>query len=214
MAIEIPACNDSQRDLLRKILLSLPDISGAGPTLIAGNNITLTPGSGSITIARSPLSVSDGLFWIIDLSGGPIANFVQSGYSSGLEFPVGVPSSIVTNFILPIETSLTVNPVLRCSYFVSTNGLGNGDIRLRLNCKYLASGDLATAANDEILLQTIPIIDTLDLTGDFSFTLNSALISTNDVISFQLERLWGDPADTFAGSIAVIFESRFNFTMI
>ena len=78
-------------------------------------------------------------------------------------------------------------------------------VRWQLSVKYKAETEDISGASDEVLLQTQVLATEVANSRQTTlfFTLDRTLISNQDVIHLNLERLGGDGADTYGSDIAV-----------
>ncbi len=141
---------------------------------------------------------------------------VQSGYFRCFEL-VGTGASIkevIADMNLDREVLLgSVNPVVQVFAIVTTTGGGDGDAKLTLNVRYIATGESATKTVDETLSVTKTITNTLDLTYDFTFTLDRTKMAASDKVSMELGRNPADAADTYSGHLGIaIGSSRLEYS--
>lgn len=145
------------------------------------------------------------------VAGGESPAEVELGDMVSFEFRDGFEESTTGNMQVPLAIDLTINPVLVIQFGVTKAGDASQAVQLRLNIKYIAEGELATKANDESLLHTVDITNTLEAIHTEEFTLDRTKIAVNDRISFRLTRLDNADPDTFTGDIAIIELGRFDF---
>lgn len=141
-------------------------------------------------------------------SGGP--SVVQSGDLLVFKLPDGNIVGVKGDYPLDSTVDLSsTNPALRVPFVVVTAGTGNANIRMRLSVRYIDVTELSTKTLDETLEQTVAVINTVAQLHEFTFTLDKTLIVAEDLISFFLERVGTDAADTFTGEIGVVEHSSF-----
>ena len=89
-------------------------------------------------------------------------------------------------------------------YSTSAPNVGEA-VRWQLSVKYKAETEDISGASDEVLLQTQVLATEAANSRQTTlfFTLDRTLISNQDVIHLNLERLGGDGADTYGSDIAV-----------
>ena len=78
-------------------------------------------------------------------------------------------------------------------------------VRWQLSAKYRAEGESVAGGADEVILQT-QVLTTLVANSrqtTLFFTLDRSLISNEDIIHLNLERIGGDAADTYGSDIGV-----------
>jgi len=124
-----------------------------------------------------------------------------------------VTEGAVSHFMMPRDVDLaTTNPVIMYCFVRSSAGAGNADIRLQLTCRYVAVTESITKTADETLLITAPIVDTAnELQAHVMFTLDRTKMEAADHVSLHLERLGGDGADDFTGSVGLMQDLRFQY---
>lgn len=148
--------------------------------------------------------------WVTGNSPSPslvIANDIRH-----YQLPNNLTRGVIGLFLLPQDVNLTENPLLAFGFTVLNAGAADADVRLRVTTKYLAVGDLESAAASETLLQTVPVINTVDRIHMATQLLNRALIAAADQVFVSLERLGADAADTFTGDIGILESgSRFGY---
>jgi hypothetical protein len=99
----------------------------------------------------------------------------------------------------------TIDPVVAFIIY-STGAPTVGEaVRWSLSTKYKAEGEQITGASDEIILQTQVLTSLSGNTRqtNLEFTLDRTLISNQDVVFLNLERIGGDVLDTYGSDIAV-----------
>ncbi len=146
-----------------------------------------------------------------DPSTGP--SEVTTGDLLAFELTNGATKAVLLDSHRPVDMSLVVNPVIHFHFVVTNTGSGNGNVRFQLAIKYIADGELTTKANDETLLATVAVINTLNEHHSHTFTLDVSLITAADRhFSFKLERLGADVLDTYDGAIGILTASTLVFT--
>lgn len=148
-----------------------------------------------------------------DWDSNPVAPPVEvvSGDILTFEFQDAGPiRSVIGAVNYPNNQAPIFNPVLIVPLVVTVTGAGNGNVVLRLHAKYIASGELTTKADDETINMTVPLINTLHQKHEVEFVLDKTLISAGDYVSFKLERIHTDAADTFTGRFGVTEIAEFD----
>ncbi len=130
---------------------------------------------------------------------------VTSGDFSVFELRDGVIDGVLGDYRIQSTVDLsTVNPTLTICFVPTVTGAGNANVRFQLTMRYVTVGELTTKTADEILLETVAVIDTADEMHIVTFTLDRTKMAANDTTSFDLVRLGGDAADTYTGRIGII----------
>jgi len=138
---------------------------------------------------------------------------VQGASTQGIELIKAANRTTVCTVEFPLSANLDVNPILPVKYFISTTGGVALGVQLQLEARYITTSELVTKAVDETILSTLAVTNTLNRMDVVNFTLNRALISPGDTISFALTRLTADVADTFTGRIAIIIDGKLTYSI-
>ena len=155
------------------------------------------------------VNISEQVDWDADTPTSPTT--IQSGDLFGFELINSVTRSVVSNFEVPKNSDLGVDPVIVVHFFVSSTGGADANVRLQIGAKYIGVGELTTKAYDETLAQTVAVVNTLGRIHEATFTLDGALMSAGDRITLLLSRLGGDAADTFTGDIGIAEVGRIDY---
>jgi hypothetical protein len=137
---------------------------------------------------------------------------VHSTKFRGFEFTDGSDKGVVGTIRIPYKVDLTaVNPVLNVT-FITTVAAVAGNSRLRLTARYLADGELTSAAASQTITQDESTTNTNNAINQAAFTLDRTLMAAADEVNFFLERVGTDVVnDTFTGTIAMLDSAQFRF---
>jgi hypothetical protein len=127
------------------------------------------------------------------------------------ELPDGSTKGVVGDLETPRNIDLTVDPQIQFQFVVLVTGAADANVRMSLTVRNIAVGELTTKAADQTLLQTVAVINTANRVHLMTFTLDRTLIAAGDRLSYHLERLGTDGADTFTGTIGIMEWQRFDF---
>ena len=132
-----------------------------------------------------------------------------TGGISAFELKNNSVKGVLTTIHLPLEIDLTIAPVLRIPLAVSAIGVGGANADFSLACHYISSGDLVTQVADEVVPQSLAIINTLNRVHFLNITLNPSLITAGDVVKFIFNRTVADPYSGNLGALKLGSQLRF-----
>lgn len=103
-------------------------------------------------------------------------------------------------FVLTDQVNLSTPLKLRCDLYTLTTDTGAGrDVVMRCTARYVAAGGGLFDVADEIIDETVVMVNTVGARTTLVFTLNTTLdkILATDAIFITVERVGTDVADTF-----------------
>jgi hypothetical protein len=141
-------------------------------------------------------------------------SLVFSNLVPTFELPDAVTTGTVSDLETPRNIDLTtVDPIVRIQFVVSLAGAADADVRLRLTVRNIAVSELTTKAADQTILSTVAVVNTVNRVHETTFTVDRTLIAAGDRLSYHLERLGTDGADTFTGRIGIMEWQRYDYTL-
>lgn len=156
----------------------------------------------SVTISCQPDAGSPGEDFIGDMPIFILAAGSTKGYICHFNPPVGIDLS-------------TTDPVCMFPMGIFTTGAGTPNIRLRVETRYIAAGELITKTLDETLLLTHGVTNTQDILSITpTFTLDRTAMAITDHFEIHLERLGSDGLDTYLGDMGGMKNMRFDYDKI
>lgn len=165
--------------------------------------------AGIDNILPFPIS-SETIEFDADPATGPSQVF--TGDIISFELPNAAEKAVVTDFPLPDNFDTSKNPTVIIGFVPAVVAGANGNVRLKLEARYIAEGELTTKAFDETIFLTQAIIDTPDeIQVHAIFTLDASKMAALDHNSLKITRLGNDALDTYGNSIEVLRHGRFDF---
>lgn len=163
-------------------------------------------GTAVVILISAPFNSSINIDWDGDAT-GPTEVIV--GDMLTIELPDAAVKGVVSDHIVSSTIDLNTDPVLTVRFVVTTTGAESQNVVLRLTTRYIAaSSELVTKAADEVLTNTVFVLNIANQLHTTNFTLSKALIAVSDSVTFGLQRLGTDASDLFTGNIGIEEHSR------
>lgn len=118
--------------------------------------------------------------------------------------PDGATKGVVVTLPISGGADLAINPTLTIGLVITGAGAASANVKIDLDIKYIAPGELTSKADDENLSNIVAITNTIDTVHTTTFTINASLAAAGDIASLNITREGGDAADTFTGEIGII----------